>query len=165
VGDERAQTYLRLLAEQQARASPRSGPDIARSVEQVRWAGEILTSAGVLEETDVQRVATELEAALLIRSDLERPRYAVRVGRALTALTSVPSADRWWWGGARPVGITPIGRTIRVAHERAPSELHLMSLVRSARGMVITAAMRVRWPPDGSCADLEIAGAGPHLLP
>ena len=63
------------------------------------------------------------------------------------------------------MGITPIGRTIRVAHERAPSELHLMSLVRSPGGMVITAAMRVRWPSDGSCADLEITGAGPHLLP
>jgi len=169
VGDERAQTYLRLLAEQQARAAPRSGPrsgsDIARSVEQVRWAGEILASAGVLEETDVHRVATELEAALLIRSGLERPRFALRVGRALAGLTAPPSDDRRWRGGATPMGITPIGRTIRVAHERAPSDLHLMSLVRSPDGMVITAAMRVHWPPDGSCADLEITGAGPHLLP
>jgi hypothetical protein len=165
VGDERAQTYLRLLAEQQARASPRSGPDIARRVEQVRWAGEILAYAGVIEETDVHRIATELEAALLIRSDLERPRYARRVGWALEALGRLPDTDRWWWGGATPMGITPIGRTIRVAHERAPSELHLMSLVRSPGGMVITAVMRVRWPADGSCADLEITGAGPHLLP
>jgi hypothetical protein len=165
VGDERAQTYLRLLAERQTRASPRSGPDIARSVEQVRWAGEILASAGVLQETDIHRIAAELEAALLIRSDLERPRYAVRVGWALTALTELPRADRWWRGGATPMIITPIERTIRVAHERAPSELHLMSLVRSPGGMVITAAMRVRWPPEGSCADLEITGAGPHLLP
>jgi hypothetical protein len=165
VGDERAQTYLRLLAEQQARASPRSGPDIARSVEQVRWAGDILASAGVLEETDVHRIAAELEAALLIRSDLERPRYTARAGWALTALADLPRADRWWWGGATPTGITPIGRTIRVAHERAPSELHLMSLVRSPGGLVITAVMRVHWPPDGSCADLEITGAGPHLLP
>jgi hypothetical protein len=165
VGDERAQTYLRLLAERQARASPRSGPDIARSVEQVRWAGEILASAGVLEETDVHRIAAELEAALLIRSDLERPRYARRVGWALEALGRIPDTDRWWWGSATPMGITPIGRTIRVAHERVPTELHLMSLVRLPGGMVITAAMRVRWPPDGSCADLEITGAGPHLLP
>ena len=169
MGDERAQTYLRLLAEQQARASPRSGhrsgSDIARSVEQVRWAGEILASAGVLDETDVHRVATELEAALLIRSDLERPQFALRVGWALAGLADLPSDDRRWWGGATPMGITPIGRTIRVAHERAPSDLHLMSLVRSPDGMVITAAMRVHWPPDGSCADLEITGAGPHLLP
>jgi hypothetical protein len=165
VGDERAQTYLRLLAEQQARASPRSGPDIARSVEQVRWAGEILACAGVLEETEAHRIVTELEAALLIRSDLGRPRYARRVGWALEALGRPPDTDRRWWGGATPMGITPIGRTIRVDHERAPSELHLMSLVRSPGGMVITAVIRVHWPPDGSCADLEITGAGPHLLP
>ncbi|MGH3205459.1 MAG: hypothetical protein ACRDP5_25925 [Streptosporangiaceae bacterium] len=165
MGDERAQTYLRLLAEQQARASPRSGPDIARSVERVRSAGEILASAGLVEESDVHRVAGELEAALLVRSDLDRPRYARRIGWALAALADLPRADRWWWGDAAPVGITPIGRTISVAHERAPSELHLMSLVRSPRGMVITAALRVRWPSDGSCADLEITGAGPHLLP
>jgi len=165
VGDDRAQTYLRLLAEQQARASPRSGPDIARSVEQVRWAGEILACAGVLAETEAHRIVTELEAALLIRSDLGRPRYARRVGWALEALGRSPDTDRRWWGGATPMGITPIGRRIRVAHERAPSELHLMSLVRSPGGMVITAAIRVRWPPDGSCADLEITGAGPHLLP
>jgi hypothetical protein len=156
---------LRLLAEQQARASPRSWPDIDRSLKQVHWAGEILALAGVLEETDVRRIVTELEAALLIRSDLKRPPHAVRAGWALAALTGDPGPDRRWWGGATPMGITPIGRTIRVAHERAPSELHLMNLVRSPGGLMITAAMRVRWPPDGSCADLEIAGAGPHLLP
>jgi hypothetical protein len=165
VGDERAQTYLRLLAEQQARASPRSGPDIISSVAQVRWAGEILALAGVLEEADVHRIAAELTAALLIRSDLGRPRYARQVGWALEALGRPPDTDRRWWGGATPMGITPIGRRIRVAHERVPSELHLMNLVRSPGGMVITAAIRVRWPPDGSCADLEIAGAGPQLLP
>src|SRR5580704_10995800 len=165
VGDERAHTYLTLLAEQQARTSPRSGPDIARSMEQVRWAGEILALAGVLEESDVRRIASELEAALLIRSDLKRPLYAVRVGWALDALTDFRGPDRRWWGPASPMGITPIGRTIRVAHERAPSELHLMNLVCSPGGMVITAAMRVRWPSDGSCADLELTGAGPHLLP
>jgi hypothetical protein len=165
VGDERAQTYLRLLAEQQARSSPRSGPDIARSVEQVRWAGDILACAGVLEESDVDRIAGELTAALLVRSDLERSRSARRVGWALESVGRPPDTDRWWWGAATPMGITPIGRTIRVAHERVPIELHLMNLVCSPGGMVITAAMRVRWPSDGSCADLELTGAGPHLLP
>jgi hypothetical protein len=166
VGDERAQTYLRLLAEQQARSSPRSGPDIARSVEQVRWAGEILACAGVLEETDVDRIAGELTAALLIRSDLEWSRSARRVGWALEAAGRPPDTDRWWWwGAATPMGITPIGRRIRVAHERVLIELHLMNLVCAPGGMMITAAMRVRWPSDGSCADLELTGAGPHLLP
>ena len=169
MGDERAQTYLRLLAERQARSWPRSGrrsdSNIARSVEPVRWAGGILASAGVLEESDVHRVAAELEAALLVRSDLERPRSVQLIGWTLDALADPPRGDRRWWGDAAPAGITPIGRTISVAHERAPSELHLMSLVRLPGSLVLTAAIRVRWPPDGSCADLEIEGAGPHLLP
>jgi hypothetical protein len=134
-------------------------------VEQVRWAGEILASAGVLAESDVHQVATELEATLLIRSDLERSRLARRVSWALNALTGQPDAERWWWGDAAPTGSTPVGRTIRVAHDRAPVGLHLMSLVRSPGGLVLAAAIRAHWPADGSCADLEITGAGPHLLP
>jgi hypothetical protein len=165
VGDERAQTYLRLLAERQARSSPRSGPDIARSVEQVHWAGEILACAGVLEESDVDRIAGELAAALWIRSDLERSRSARRVGWALEAARRPPDTGRWWWGAATPMGITPVGRRIRVEHERVLIELHLMNLVCAPGGMVIAAAMRVRWPSDGSRADLELTGAGPHLLP
>ena len=165
MGDERAQTYLRLLAEQQARSSPRSGPDIARSVEQVHWAGEILACAGVLEESDVDRIAGELAAALWIRSDLERSRSARRVGWALEAARRPPDTGRWWWGAATPMGITPVGRRIRVEHERVLIELHLMNLVCAPGGMVIAAAMRVRWPSDGSRADLELTGAGPHLLP
>jgi hypothetical protein len=122
VGDERAYTYLTLLAERQARASPRSGPDIARSMEQVRWAGEILALAGVLEETDVRRIASELEAALLIRWDLKRPLYAVRVGWALDALTDFRGPDRRWWGLATPMGIMPIGgRSASPTSERRPS--------------------------------------------
>ena len=30
---------------------------------------------------------------------------------------------------------------------------------------MITVAMRMHWPPDGSSADLELTGAGPHHLP
>jgi hypothetical protein len=67
VGDERAETSLRLLAESEARRAAH-GPghmpaaEIARSVEQVRWAGDVLVTAGVLEEADVRRVAAELQA-------------------------------------------------------------------------------------------------------
>jgi len=110
VGDERAQTYLRLLAEQQACASPRSGPDIARSVEQVRWAGEILAYVGVIEETDVHRIATELEAALLIRSDLERPRYARRVGWALEVLSGEGGELTWQGAIGLPGALPPRAR-------------------------------------------------------
>ena len=61
--------------------------------------------------------------------------------------------------------VTPIGRALRVASDRAPSALHLMSLVRTGTEAVITVVMRMHWPPDGPGTDLEITRAGPHHLP
>ena len=40
-----------------------------------------------------------------------------------------------------------------------------MSLVSAAGQATIAVAMRMRWPPDGSSADLEVTGAGYHHLP
>jgi hypothetical protein len=61
--------------------------------------------------------------------------------------------------------VMPIGRALRVASGRAPSVLHLMSLVRIGTEAVITVAMRMHWPPDPPGTDLEITRAGPHHLP
>ena len=172
MGDERAETYLRLLAESEARRAARRSAlvpaiEISRSAGQVRWAGDILVVAGVLEEDDVNRVVTELEAALLARSDMNRERFARRVDWIFE-----PRPDPSGGGPAPrrpgdmpPVRSTPIGLKISVADERAPSDLHLMTLVRSPDGAAIIAAMRMHWPPDGSSADLEITGAGPQHLP
>jgi hypothetical protein len=83
VGDEQAETYLRLLAEAEIRRAARgSGPGIARSLEQIRWAGDILVTVGLLTPEDVGRVAAELEAALLARppSSPSRRRRPSRAG-------------------------------------------------------------------------------------
>ena len=111
--------------------------------------------------------ATELEAALLARSDMDRARYARRVNWVFDKRTDTSGGGPppRWWGDVQPMRSTPIGRRISVAYERAPSDLHLMTLVRSPDGAAITAAMRMHWPPDGSSADLEINGAGPEHLP
>ena len=61
--------------------------------------------------------------------------------------------------------VTPIGLTLDVAGEHAPSTVHLMSLVATATEALITVVMRMHWPADGSSPDLEITGAGPHHLP
>ena len=66
---------------------------------------------------------------------------------------------------SRAMRVTPIGRALRVASDRAPSVLHLMSLVRTETEAVITVVMRMHWPPDGPGTDLEITRAGPHHLP
>jgi hypothetical protein len=60
---------------------------------------------------------------------------------------------------------TPIGRMLRVCSDRAPSALHVLSLVRTETEAVLALAMRMHWPPDGSSADLEASGAGPQHLP
>jgi hypothetical protein len=170
VGDEQAETYLRLLAEAEIRRAARgSGPGIARSLEQIRWAGDILVTVGLLTPEDVGRVAAELEAALLARPHQNPSRYAHRMSWVLAELAE-PATPPEPGGGQEipPDGgweIIPVGQRIAVAHDRAPSELHLMTLVRAPAGIAITAAMRMHWPADGSSTDLEITGAGPQHLP
>jgi hypothetical protein len=87
VGDDRAETYLRLLAETelrrvlrllgQAERRPdggsdraggllpdgafRPGSDIASSAAQVSWVGDVLVAAGVLAHDRVSRIVAELE--------------------------------------------------------------------------------------------------------
>jgi hypothetical protein len=188
VGDERAETYLRLRAEAEVRRllrlpggvpDPRwvllpptrpgvhvSIVDIARSVQQVRWAGEILVAAGLLADESVTRIAAELDVALMLRSRTEPAWFTRRLGWVLEQLGSAPGEqappDH---RAAQPMRMTPIGRVLGVANDRAPSDLHLMTLVRAQDGAELAVAMRMRWPLDGSSADLEITGAGPQHLP
>ncbi len=177
MGDERAETYLRLRAEAEfrrlrAEAEFRRVPAtaITDGGDRVRLAGWTLVAAGLLTRDFVERVVAELEAALVARSRTEPDRRARRLGWALDQLAAAPPDPAPPQGdpadpAADPIRITPIGQTIRVSTERAPSELHLMTLACRRDGAVITAAMRMRWPPDGSSTDLEITGAGPQHLP
>ena len=181
--DERAETYLALLAEaglrragDQLRAvdaaagrDDRSRPGMPfaiaeRAQRQVIRAGRILVAAGALDEDYLDRLAADLHAAIRARSRtmLNWDRRRGMLHRTMLAPFSRPPPSRpvsW------AIRVTPIGRALRVANGRAPSVLHLMSLVRIGTEAVITVAMRMRWPADGSSADLEITGAGPHHLP
>jgi hypothetical protein len=162
VGEDRAETYLRLAAEARLGRAGRSFRDVRASVEQVRWAGEVLVAAGALTEDQVRRIAAEHDAALSVRAGAEP---ASRLGRAMWQLDdgwpqAAPSP-----AAAQPMRVTPVGATLRVTGGRAPTDLHLMTLVGAQADAVITVAMTMRWPPDGSSADLESAGAGPEHLP
>ncbi len=183
VRDERAETYLALLAEaglrragDQLRAADaaagsgdRSRPGTPFAIaERAQWkvirAGRILVAAGALDEDHLDRLAADLHAAIRARSRimLNWDRRRGMLHRTMFAPSSRPPPP------SRPVSwamVTPIGRAVRVASDRAPSVLHLMSLVRIGTEAVITVAMRMRWPADGSSTDLEITGAGPHHLP
>jgi hypothetical protein len=184
VGNERAETYLRLLAEVELRragdqlrgvdaagdADQWPNPRMAASTvaESALWtvirAGQILVAAGALDQEYLGGVAADLLTAITARSRL--PNGDRRAGGPYHALVGSSSGLPPPSGPAGPaMRVTPIGRTLRVPSDRAPSALHLMSLVRTETEAVITVVMRMSWPPDGSSTDLEITGAGPHHLP
>jgi len=184
VGDERAETYLRLLAEVELRragdqlrgldaaagtdewSDPGMAPFAAAEIAQWRVvrAGRILVAAGALDWDFLDRFAGELFSAITVRSRIELSWYR-RQGVLHTMFAppgsrALPSGRVSW-----AIRVTPIGRALRVASGRTPSVLHLMSLVRTGGGAVITVVMRMHWPPGGPGTDREITWAGPHLLP
>jgi hypothetical protein len=157
-----AETYLRRQAEAEIRR--RRGTltvtDVKMGMARIHQAAFILRAAGVLADGRVQALTAELAAALAVRSDLPPQLIGQRLQQA-----GLPHSD-----AERPVAVQlradPLGQQIiRVASERAPADLHLLTLVRSPQDAVITFAMSMRWPADGSSTDLQITGAGPQHLP
>ena len=181
MGDERAETYLRLRAEaelRQAGAELRRLDAAAEDVwadpgmtpfrisEMAGWkvvrAGRILVAAGVLDQDYLDHLASDLDAAIKVRCRLLL-NWDRRRGMLYRTIFQ-PPVSRPSPGVSQAMRVAPIGRVLRVAGDRAPWTLHLLSLVRTQTQAVITVAMRMHWPPDGSSADLELTGAGPHHM-
>ena len=186
VGDERAETYLRMLAEAELRrvssglrpsSTPRPGPmpgpgrtrrcsspRSARSGE-VGRAGRILLAAGVLDQEGRLSAATGyFFDAIQVRSRLLLD-WVSQPGRAaphhIRARCRPAAASR-----GRPGHAGHAYRAdARSPAAEGPAALHLMSLVATGTEALITVVRRVRWPADGSSSDLEVTGAGPHHLP
>ena len=179
---QRAEAYLRRLAEaelrqatEQARAldaaaaaggQPNPGPVVEGTLSRVVRAGWILLAAGSLDQEFFDGFTADFAAAVRVRSRVLQAWERNRIGRPRTFLPPgrpplpPPPAP------ARPaLRVTPIGRSLPVPGERAPAVLHVLSLVRTPAQALLTVTMRMLWPPDGSSADLEITGAGPHHLP
>ena len=184
MGDERAETYLRLLAEVELRRAgdqlrgvdaaagtgdwPDPGMAPFAAAESALWrvvrAGRILAAAGALDRDFLDCFAGELFSAITVRSRIVLSHYRRRgVLHTMFAPESgrAPPSGRVSWA----IRVTPIGRALRVASGRAPSALHFMSLVRAGGGAVIIVVMRVHWPSGWPGTDREITGAGPHHLP
>ena len=137
-----------------------SGADPAAAAEwTVDRAGCILIAAGALDEEFVHEVGSEIMAACTVRSG----NRLIRVGMVSQMFRpfAVTARDL----AAYPLRVVPVGQAVRLAIERAPADLHFMSLVSAAEQATIAVAIRMRWPPDGSSADLEVTGAGYHHLP
>jgi len=182
VGDERAETYVARLAEAELR---RAGDELRRldtaaedlwadpgmrpfeiaggATWKVGRAGRILVVAGVLDQDYLDRFASDLHAAIYVRSRLLL-NWDRRRGMLHRTIFG-PPVPRPYRGARHAMRVTPVGRALRGASDRAPWTLHLMSLMRTETEAVLTVAMRMHWPPDGSSADLELTRAGPHHLP
>jgi hypothetical protein len=185
VGDERAETYLRLLAEAELRrvgeqirridamagieARSREGMSLFGATERAQWkvlrTARILVAAGVLDQECLDGVTSVLSAAIQVRSRLMLNWYRSQGVLHRTIFRPVVLQPP----SPRPAGpamrVTPIGLTLEVASDRAPSTLHLTSLVVTGTEALITVVMRMHWPPDGSSSDPEATGARAHHLP
>jgi hypothetical protein len=181
VGDERAETYLRLLAEtvlRQAGGRLRaldaaagsdmwSDPGMApfATTESAQWkvgrAARILVAAGVLDEDVLAGFGSDLHGAIHARSRLilNWDRRRGMLGRTMFAPFSRPSPSG---PASQAMRVTPIGRTLRVASDRASSALHPMSLVRTQTEAVITVVMRMHRPPPGAGSGWAITNQPPY---
>jgi hypothetical protein len=170
VGDERAETYLRLLAEMYLRVlvrPPLQPEDINSSgLWKVDRAGLVLVAAGLLDDEFLDDLRGDIATALTARSRTLLSRY--RAGRGTWPTRHrVPARP----GGATgPLRLTPVRQTLsirsdRAPFDRAPLDLHLLTLVRARSETAIIGAIRMYWPEDGSSADLEMTGAGIQHFP
>ncbi len=170
MGDERAETYLRLRAETYLRVlvRPPLRPEDINSSElwQVTRAGLILVAAGLLDDEFLDDLTADIATALTVRSRT----LLTRPGPARRRLPSRYRAPAPPGGAAGPLQLTPVWQTLsvrsdRAPFDRAPFDLHLLTLVRARSETAIITAIRMYWPEDGSSADLEITGAGVQHFP
>lgn len=184
MGDQRAETYLRLLAEAQLRqagdqlrvldATPgmldRSDPGLSpfATAEGAQWrvarAARILEIAGVLDHADLVWIGAEFGFALRARSRImlnwDRRRGMLHHTMLMEHAAPVPPA----WP-VQVMRVTPIGRALRVASGHGRVGLHFLSLVRTETEAMITVVIRTHWPPGMSSTYEMSTGAGPHNLP
>jgi hypothetical protein len=184
VGDERAETYLRLRAERHMRVllRPPFRPEDIRWPElwEVTQAGRILIAAGLLDDEFVEGLRADIATALWARSPklLARHGPASRMFQHRYRTPAPPGGAAGPRGGATaprggaagPLRLTPVWQTLSVRSERAPFDrapfdLHLLTLVRARSETAIITAIRMYWPEDGSSADLEMTGAGVQHFP
>jgi hypothetical protein len=179
MGDERAETYVARLAEAELRrvsaevrrsdaaagdpwtADPRLIPFglLGGATWKVVRAGWILVAAGVLDRDYVDDVGGDLGAAIKVRSRLllNWDRRRGMLHRTIFEPRIPPPSP----GARPPMRVTPVGRALRAASDRAPWTLHFMALMRTGTEAVITVAMRMHWPLEGPGA----TPANPDQLP
>jgi hypothetical protein len=161
VGDERAETYLGLLAEAELRragdqlrrldaaaedVSAHPGMAPLRTLESAAWkvarAGLILVAAGVLEQDYLDYFVSDLHAAIMVRSRLLL-NWDRRRGMRHSTIFAPPDSRPPSRGVSQAMRAAPVGAALRVAGSRAAWTLHFLSFVRAETKAVITVAMHM----------------------
>ena len=184
MGGDRAETYLRLLAEAQLRRAgeqlraldavpgmsdrPDPGMKPFTIAESTLWkvirARRILEFAGALNTNDLIPLIADLHAAIQVRSRILL-NWDRRRGVLHRTLLSTPDAPVPLVRPVQAMRVTPVGRAFRVTSDRARLALHFLSLVRTETEAMITVVMRIHWPHGVSTTYQAVTGAGPHHLP
>jgi hypothetical protein len=147
---ERAETYLRLLAEAELRRAP-ADDGVAR----VQHAAAVLTAIGAVDAEVAESVGRDLEVALAIRSLIDRGRLVAHPGRmtgmrmhaALAAAQGQPGPGPPTAPGGSVLAV-PSGQALLLKEHDASAEVWLLALVMSPGKAVISVASRRRsWKP------------------
>lgn len=135
---DRAETYLRVLAEAELRRAPAfdgPGPHPHR----VWLAAGTLAAAGLVDADVARRIVTDFEAAARLRAEIDL--RVLSLARPWAAEQRLLSAGT---GQAATLRAVPVGRTLRLPPEREGwyGELRLIALVMSDEAAALTVATR-----------------------
>jgi hypothetical protein len=151
VNPERAETYLRMLAEAELRHAL-TGAAGARPAERVQQAAGVLVEVGALNSDLAEEVVTGVETALVVRARIDDGAPVRKIRRlmrfpATSATLPLPARaarDGFW-------RVIPVGRTLRFPDP--PVNAHLMTLVMTPDRMIVPVTVHTG------------LGAGPGRLP
>jgi hypothetical protein len=175
---ERAEACLRLLAEEEVRRPAGPGP------RRIRWAAQLLTAIGALDDEVADRIVADFDLALVARQAFPTPAgRAARLQRRSGGVRfrpAVPVSSRPPGAGLVACRLVRLGQVIPLHAEPGGGEAYLLSYAQTEPGPTGTnpalastlwdaafsrdvAARSVRSPCRGA-ASRHVVGADPGLL-
>jgi hypothetical protein len=142
VDAERAETYLRVMAETELRrvvqslggSLPLEEDPASRYMARMRYVATALMSVGAIDADLAEMILGDLEAALALRSR-PGPRALLPdpgVPAAAWLMATAPRPSSPPAGQAGQVRAVPVGRTVRIRGETSHADLYLLSLIQTS---------------------------------
>lgn len=161
---ERAETYLRVLAEAELRrATSQSRGNVQRGgyAAPLERAAQVLALAGALDDGVADQILDDFELALgarqtgqtaslpgwFTRQAAERTRLARRVGAPAAAAGRSAAESGTGTAARRTCAPVPLGQIVRVRSADVHGEVCLLSCARVASGPQVSVFARTRQPP------------------